>query len=107
MIDKLLDSCVFEVITAGNESKFSRHHIYLSIFSLMHLYALRFVQLNEYALNEVIQELFDCIVFVVYDVVIVGVSEDTPEHETPSDPFNAVLSVVDVTTSYLSIYVVV
>ena len=64
------------------------------------------MQLDKNAPYEIIQELLNCLVFVIDNVVVVGISENTPEHEAPSNPFNAVLSVIDVTTSYLSVYVI-
>ena len=98
---------MFKIVAASNKSQFCRHYIYFSVLDLMHFDTLRLMQLHKYAPNKVVQKLFDSFILIVAEVIIIGVSEDTSEEETPSYPLNAILSIVDVATSYFCVDMIV
>lgn len=106
LVHKFLDRRMFEVVAAGNEAKFSGHHIDLSVFCLVHFDAFGFMQVDKDSTDKIVEELLDGFIIAIVDVVVVGISEDATEHEAPGDPLNAVLSVVYVSSTNLSIYVV-
>ena len=98
---------MFQIVAARDEAKFGRHNIGLPIIWFVSLNAVGMSEVIEYIFNKFVQKLLDGLVVTTAEVVVVRIFQDPAEEEGPGYPLNAILTVVDLPSSYFCVHMVV
>lgn len=97
---------MLQIVATCYKAEFSWHHISFSVVSFVNINTLRVFERFKDAFDGFIQKIFDNFVLIARNVIEIRVFKDSSEEEAPCDPFNAILTVVNLSTSDLSVYMI-
>lgn len=99
-------SGMFEVIIWGNKAELSGHHIGFTIVSFISLNTFGAFKFVKDLINSFLKPTFDWFIVIRLKSIIIRIFKYSSKHERPSDPFDTVSGIVDLSSGDLCINVI-